>query len=733
MTDRAPPASPSTAHALAELEAQAAASPLDLDALMRHGSALHAAGQAERALMVFEQALERHPAHPRAASACATLLFELDRPQAAYRTLQGAREALLQDADGAANLAIAAEACGQDQEARVAYERALALNPNHVRALNNLGLMAAREGRWAIAIDHAQRCVELLPNDPYLWANLGDLLMASRDYAVALARIDEAVQRFPQIPELGLRRAILLAFDAQFEASQAAFAALGPQGQDMLKAFLGTAAAASNRAVRKAPLVLPDAYELFTQQAFEALQEADWRDHDRLTQALRTMLATTRQTGALRDWRDTQFYALMLPLDEEEQTQLRVVTAQTIPATFKSGSPPFRTPTRRSGDDRIHVGLVAQSLRDGRFAESLRAQLALHDRNRFAFHVYSPTPQPEARLTQALSPLADSVVEIAHLSVDEMAQRIRLDRLDVMIDLAFYTPWCQAELPYKRVAPVQMRHQNWQRIHLSSPCEYSTGDAFTHPDLHDTPRYGAIVRFPHTCWLTGGDETPDAPPLSRAELGLPESALVLCSFLPAAMIDPHTFSLWMQALRALPDAVLWLPGYSSAARANLAREAQAANVSPTRLVFANPGTRAGALGQIAQADLFIDAVRFNANQGLVDALRMGVPAVTCAGHNMASRLGGSILRAAGLPEGVHDDAGAYVDAIISLGRDAGALEALRARLQAARATAPLFDLAGRLREWEAAWTFMTERARAGLPPVAFDVPPSPSVTPPANP
>ncbi|RZJ07209.1 MAG: hypothetical protein EOO54_23680, partial [Haliea sp.] len=138
------------------------------------------------------------------------------------------------------------------------------------------------------------------------------------------------------------------------------------------------------------------------------------------------------------------------------------------------------------------------------------------------------------------------------------------------------------------------------------------------------------------------------------------------------------------------------------------------------------------LARLQLADLFVDTLRFNANQGLADALRMGVPAVTCAGNGMASRLGGSILRAAGLPEGITDSVDAYVAAVLRLGREPQALAAMRGRLQAQRADAPLFDLHPRVREWEAAWAYMVERSRAGLPPVAFDVASRTAATAPGN-
>jgi protein O-GlcNAc transferase len=195
---------------------------------------------------------------------------------------------------------------------------------------------------------------------------------------------------------------------------------------------------------------------------------------------------------------------------------------------------------------------------------------------------------------------------------------------------------------------------------------------------------------------------------------------VLCCRLPALMLDPQTFTQWMLLLHALPNAVLWLPAYAPAAQGNLQREAKAAGIDAQRLVFADE--RSGTVAALPLADLFLDTLRFNANQGLVDALRMGVPAVSCSGHNMASRLGGSILCAAGLADCVFDEVQAYTDAVIALGRNRDALAALRQRLQLARPTAPLFDTAARVKEWEAMWTHMVLRQRAGLPPASFDVP-----------
>jgi len=694
--------------------------------LMELGSNLHAAGQAEQALIRFEQALALAPQNIDAASACATVLSQLGQPEVAMRMLQAVREPLMRDADGAANYAIAAENMGRRDEALAAYGQALALDPHHLRALNNMALLHAEAGDWTAALDALTRCRDIQPDNPALWQNLADTQIAARQYAAALVTLLQAAARFHDAPEFLVRHAIALAFDGQIEAAQAAMEGLTPQARALLEQRIVASNRNTERLNRKPIPNRPDAYELFCQQAFEAMQICDWRDHDRLTAVLRELLARVARTGQGRDWRDAQLCGLMLPLREDEMAQLRRVSIATIGQRLPTSGARFVASRSGGRDQRIHVGLAIPTLRDPRVANALQRQLALHDHDRFAIHVYSPTPQPDLAVTNRIAQDCAGVIEIAHMTDDEAVGRIRLDELDIFIDMAFNSPWCRPEIPERRVAPIQIRQTTWHRHHPSRPCEYNMSDRFVHPDELDLQEYGAVVRLPHTCWLALNDDQPDALVPDRAESGLPKDALVLCALLPALMVDPHSFGLWMKMLAALPEAVLWLPGYAAPARRNLQQAAAQAGVDATRLVFQQRASRARTLARLPLADLFIDTVRFNANQGLVDALRMGVPAVTCASQGMASRLGGSIVRAAGLPEGVTRSPSIFVDTVVHLGRDAAALVALRAQLARQRANAPLFDAQARLREWEAAWQTMAQRHAAGLAPAAFDVPAQPA-------
>jgi len=72
---------------------------------------------------------------------------------------------------------------------------------------------------------------------------------------------------------------------------------------------------------------------------------------------------------------------------------------------------------------------------------------------------------------------------------------------------------------------------------------------------------------------------------------------------------------------------------------------------------------------------------------------------------------------------------ALVAETVRLGNDPPALADLRMLLQQHRPAAALFGAAARVREWEAAWTMMVKRQRAGLAPAPFDVPEQTGSTP----
>jgi len=89
---------------------------------------------------------------------------------------------------------------------------------------------------------------------------------------------------------------------------------------------------------------------------------------------------------------------------------------------------------------------------------------------------------------------------------------------------------------------------------------------------------------------------------------------------------------------------------------------------------------------------------------------MGVPVVSLSGASHASRMGASILRAAGLGELVTTSEEQFLHVVLSLATDLQSLAALRAGLRERIKTSALMDAGRFAREFAAAVEAMAQRA-----------------------
>jgi protein O-GlcNAc transferase len=80
--------------------------------------------------------------------------------------------------------------------------------------------------------------------------------------------------------------------------------------------------------------------------------------------------------------------------------------------------------------------------------------------------------------------------------------------------------------------------------------------------------------------------------------------------------------------------------------------------------------------------------------------------LTCAGETFASRVAGSILHAAGLPELVTSTLAEYEGLALRLAGDREELGAIKVRLERSRGELPLFDTPRFARDIESAFEWM---------------------------
>lgn len=121
------------------------------------------------------------------------------------------------------------------------------------------------------------------------------------------------------------------------------------------------------------------------------------------------------------------------------------------------------------------------------------------------------------------------------------------------------------------------------------------------------------------------------------------------------------------------------------------------------------------------ADLALDCRLHVGGVTTLDALWAGIPVITMAGANHASRTGASMLTAVGLPELIAADLDGYRKLALDLARNPDQLAALKTRLAALAPSAALFDPARLAGNLERAYGELHRRWRMGEAPSELDV------------
>ena len=324
------------------------------------------------------------------------------------------------------------------------------------------------------------------------------------------------------------------------------------------------------------------------------------------------------------------------------------------------------------------------------------------DRSRLEMFAYSLRHDDDNPFLRRARAAFEHFADVSQESVARIAQRIRDDRIAILIDRNGYTLNAKEGIFPLRPAPLQVNCIGYPGT-LGAPWyDYIFTDRFSLPEPLQRFYTERPLYMPHAVYPSDTTRLPAGPPPSRAACGLPDAGFVFCCFNNAYKILPEVFAVWMRLLAAVPGSVLWLLDTSAEAKANLRREAAAAGVNPGRLIFA-PRLGVGAhVARNAAADLFLDTYPYGAHTTANDALLAGLPVLTCAGDTLVSRIAGSQLNAIGLPELITTSLADYETLALKLAREPGLLQGYRRRLAANRATAPLFDMVRYARDFEAA-------------------------------
>ncbi len=351
---------------------------------------------------------------------------------------------------------------------------------------------------------------------------------------------------------------------------------------------------------------------------------------------------------------------------------------------------------------RLRIAYVSPDFRHHSTRSFLEPVLVHHDRTQVEVYAYADLSH-EDYMTARYQRCVEHWVPSRGLDDAALAERIRSDQIDILIELAGHSANNRLLMLARKPAPVSV---NWLGLCYTSglkAIDYYLTDEATVP-------LGSEALFSEQPWRVATPAYVYRPSGDAAEINpLPALQRGYVSFgtlTRSVRVNHRTIRVWAEILKAVPHSRLVMnslnfkdPVLQQKMQANFAQQ----GINPERLEI---GFSSPPWGVLHGIDIGLDCFPHNSGTTLYETLYMGVPFITLEGRASVGRLGSSILQGLGHPEWIAGSEQEYVSKAVAMANNLEQLAVQRANLRREMELSPLLDESGFTRKLESAYRQM---------------------------
>jgi predicted O-linked N-acetylglucosamine transferase (SPINDLY family) len=611
------------------------------------------------------------------------------------------------------DLGIAHHQAGRFAQAQACYEQVLQWRPNHPDAWHLLGVIAYQQEEYLTAIEQINRAIDLNSNAANFYNSLGSIYHKNRQFDRALdcyqkviqlehnffkahnniglvyqesGKLPEAIASYQQAIQLQPNYAeaylnLSITYDKQTQLTQAIACC---QKAIQLQPEYADAYCQLGRIYSKQ--VKPREAVQSYQRALQIAPNYDVAHHDLMFSLLYYSC----------DYEPSEIYAEHRKWAERHAKLL----AENI-APYDNNLTPER---------RLRIGYVSGDFKTHSVAYFFEPLLANRNCRDFEVICYANNSTIDAT-TQRLRQLADGWREIYTLNDAQVAELIRQDKIDILVDLSGHTMDNRLLVFARKPAPVQVTYLGYPSTTGLDTIDYRLTDAWADPQGETEHLHAEqLVRLPHgfLCYLPAS-KCPDVspPPVLKS------NQITFGCFNNLAKVNPELIGWWAKILQSVPNSRLIIkskPLVDSDNCAYLHGLFQQYGIERDRVQLIGwLANQTQHLDLYNQVDIALDTFPYHGTTTTCEAMWMGVPVITQAGQTHVSRVGVSLLSSVGLEALIAASSEEYIQKAVDLANNKEQLQELRANLRHRMQVAPLTNASLITRSLEEAYRAMWRR------------------------
>jgi len=367
-------------------------------------------------------------------------------------------------------------------------------------------------------------------------------------------------------------------------------------------------------------------------------------------------------------------------------------------AEARSGGPKPRPAFRVASGEPLRIGYVSADFCRHTVGLLLLPVIKSHDRDRVAIYAYS-----SGQVADVITEEFKSVCQwrdVSALTDQALAQAIRNDQIDVLVDLSGHTAGSRLNALAWRPAPVQVAWLGYFATTGLNAIDAVMFDEWHVPVGSEKFFHEPVIRLPmgRLCY----QPLPDTPAV-KPPPALEKQHITFGCFNNTAKLNDQVLDVWAYILHAVPQSRLvlkWRTLNDPQFREQLVSAFVHRGISAERIELRGPSPHMEMLSEYGDIDIALDPFPFTGGLTSCEALWMGVPVITLPQSRAVSRQTFAFLNQIGMAELAAKNAEDYLRLATELACDASRLVHWRQTLRERMQKSTLMDVAGFTRDLE---------------------------------